>query len=373
MRGVKSGIATPLLLSQVKATAGWLWDAPLPDERVRLVTNALDAVEAAEKDRKENGTAYLRALLSAHYATVATFVPTDVDTRIRHHTWALVESPDALGPMVDVVDEIASLDPRWVSARTVDDERGQALAGHQGEWFSVRAGALGRALALGATEIATRLVEAIDAELERHARVFDEAWKTNAPAERVLRLATILAHNLGDLSRVVEAWPGRPEMAEVRARYVRLGHPDAPSPMPAFVRAGALNKAIMALENHRFLALRKPRALRTSRALLLPIGPWFDAWGETIARSLEQRDVAEVVAALVETHLSSPEQQGILRALAGIHRATRGGIELYVPDLPARIRKDATRGKVREALDVTPEHFSAKMERRYKNERERLG
>lgn len=373
MRAVKSGIATPLLVSQVKATAGWLWETPLADERLGLVTRALDDVEAAERDRKDNGLAYLRALLAAHYATVATFVPTDVDTRIRHHAWALVEDPAALAPMLDVIDEIASLDARWVSARTVDDEHGQPLSGHQGEWFSVRAGALGRALTLGAADAVTRLSEAIDAELERHASIFDQAWKSNAPAERVLRIATILAHNLGDLSRVVEAWPGKPELAELRGRYARLGHPDAPAPVPAFVRAGALNKAIMALENHRFLALRKPRALRTARSMLLPIGPWFDAWGETIARSLDQGDVAEVVAALVETHLSSPDQQGILRALAGIHRATRGGIELYVPDLPARIRKEATRGRVREALDVTPEHFAAKMERRYKNERERLG
>ncbi len=372
MRAVKSGIATPLLVSQVKATAAWLWQ----DERAEVVTRALDAVEEAEKARAENGVPYLRALLAAHFATVATFVPTDVDTRIRHHAWAAVEDPAMLAAMVDVVDEIAALDARWVTERNVDEVEGGAtkrtLCGHDGEWFSVRAGALGRALSLGAKDVAEKLTAAIDDDLARHARMFEEAWKGNAPARRVLSLSTILAHNLGDLSRVVEAWPNRPELAGHRAKYARLGHVDAPVPVRSFVVAGALNKAVMALENHRFLALRKPRALRSSRALLLPLGPWFDAWGEVVARSLEQGDVAEIVTALLETHLSSPEQQGVLRALAGIHRATRGGIELFVPDLPARIRKEATRGKVREALDVTPAHFEAKVDRRYRIEREKL-
>ena len=124
-----------------------------------------------------------------------------------------------------------------------------------------------------------------------------EAYRGGAPARRVLSAATILAHNLGDLSRVVEAWAGKADIADIRARYTRLGHPDSAARRPAFVTAGLLNKALMALENHRFLFLRKPRALRTSRALLLPIGPWFDAWGETIARSATRgRDRAEIVA-----------------------------------------------------------------------------
>lgn len=371
MRGVKSGIATPLLVSQVKATAGWLWE----DARASHITRALDDVEAAERDREANGVAYVRALFAAHFATVATFVPTDVDTRIRHHAWEKVEDPAVLGAMLDELDTVAALDARWVSARTVDDHEGRPLSGHDGEWFSVRAGALGRAAQLGDEALVGRLETAIDDELRRHARVFEDALAKGVPARRTLQTATILAHNLGDLSRVVDAWParaGHEVLARLRARYTRLGHPDAQVPVKAFVVAGALNKAIMALENHRFLALRKPRALRASRALLLPIGPWFDAWGETVARTLDEGDMPDVVTALLETHLSSPEQQGILRALAGVHRATRGGLELYVPDLPARLRKEAMRGKVREALDVTPEHFEAKMDRRLVNERAKV-
>jgi hypothetical protein len=79
---------------------------------------------------------------------------------------------------------------------------------------------------------------------------------------------------------------------------------------------------------------------------------------------LEDRDRAEVLEALLDVHARDANQEGCLRAIAGLHRATRGGIELYVPDLPARMRKDALRGKVRDALDITAEHFAARVERR---------
>src|SRR5262249_47263589 len=156
----------------------------------------------------------------------------------------------------------------------------------------------------------------------------------------------------------------------LRERWMRLGHADA-SARPAFVAAGHINKAIMAVENHRFLPLRKPRALRASRELLLPIGPWFDAWGQRVPRSEapETGDRAEVLAALLEIHARDATQEGCLRAISGLHRATRGGIELYVPDLPARMRKDALRGRVRDVLDVTVDHFASRIDRKYRTAR----
>jgi hypothetical protein len=361
MSAVKGGIAPELVRTQVQNTAAWLWS----DERGRAATNALDGLDAADRDRTAaNGSnAYLRLLLAAHWATVATFVPTDVDARIRHHAWAAMETEAEIATASDVVDAVASWDVRAVSARVVDSAHG-TLSGHDGEWLGVRAGALGRAVALGAKTTVERLVDALDRELEREKRIFDEALARKEAAERVLSIATVIAHNLGDLSRVVDQWPVK--NPAVQARYLRLGHADAPQPRATFVLAGRINKEISALENHRFLALRKPRGLRAARSLLLPIGPWFDGWGESIARAkeIDDRDRAEIVTALLEIHLSSPEQQGCLRALAGIHRATRGGLELYVPDLPARLRKDALRGKVREAIDTAEERFRARMEHR---------
>jgi hypothetical protein len=183
-----------------------------------------------------------------------------------------------------------------------------------------------------------------------------------------LALATTIAHNLGDLSRVVDAWPRSPRAAEFQARYSRLGHADGARHGADFLLAGTLNKELMALENHRFLALRKSRALRRSRALLLPIGPWFDVWGESVSSSehLDDGERGEVVAALVELHLRSPAQEGCLRALAGIHRTTRGGLSSYGAALPARLRKELGRGRIRDAIDVPRERFEARIESRFR-------
>ena len=118
--------------------------------------------------------------------------------------------------------------------------------------------------------------------------------------------------------------------------------------------AGALNKELMAIENHRFLALRKSRGLCRSRALLLPLALGSTAWGESVGCSehLDEPDRAEVVTALLELHLRSPAQEGCLRALAGIHRTTRGGLSRHATALPARLRKEVGRGQVREVIDV---------------------
>jgi hypothetical protein len=358
MAAVKAGIANSVLVGQVRNTASWLWDTPHAAPLVEIFERASD-------DPPADGPGIVRALrlrLAAHYATVATFVPTDVDAHIRHHAWTALGDAEVFAAARSCVDEAAARDASAVSARVTD-----GLSGHDGEWLSVRAGALGRALALGLHGEAETLAGHIDAELDREERAFAAALDEGAPARRTLALATTLAHNLGDLSRVVEAWPKVPDEHELKRRYSRLGHRDGARARARFVLAGLLNKQLMALENHRFLALRKPRALRRSRDLLLPLGPWFDDWGERVARSphLDEGERGGVVTALIELHLSSPLQNGCLRALAGIHRATRGGLSSYLPALPARLRKEAGRGRIREAIDVSRETFEARFEKRF--------
>ena len=276
--------------------------------------------------------------------------------------WLAVADADVFVQAKASVDEAAARDARLVSARVTD-----GLSGHDGEWLSVRAGALGRGLVLGLDDATATLAMEIDAELDRERQAFAAAVARGAPATTTLKLAAAIAHNLGDLSRVVDAWPGAARASELHARYSRLGHADGARHRRDFLLAGTLNKELMALENHRFLALRKPRALRRSRSLLLPVGPWLDAWGETLCRSelLEDADRAEIAAALIELHLRSPAQEGCLRALAAIHRETRGGLAAYGPALPARLRKEIGRGRIREAIDVARERFEARIEARY--------
>jgi hypothetical protein len=354
---LKPGILSSVLVAQVRNTAAWLWADPSSRSLTAIFDSAVDesydSLGALERT--------LRLRLAAHYATVATFVPTDVDAHIRHHMWLSVGDAETFARAKACIDEGGARDAGLVSARVTD-----GLSGHDGEWLSVRAGALGRALVLGLADAAAVLAAEIDAELDREQRAFALALARGAPATTTLALATTIAHNLGDLSRVVEAWPKAARSSDLCARYSRLGHADGGPQRREFLIAGTLNKELMALENHRFLALRKPRALRRSRALLLPVGPWFDAWGETVCRSevLDDADRAEVVAALLELHLRSPTQEGCLRALAAFHRETRGGLRWYGDALPARLRKELRRGRIREAIDVSRERFEARVEGR---------
>jgi hypothetical protein len=358
-KSLKPGILNSVLVEQVRNTAAWLWSDPKCGPLTGIFDAAID--EPLEAPGALERT--LRLRLAAHYATVATFVPTDVDAHIRHHMWMLVCDAETFERAKACIDEAVARDARVVSGRVT-----AGLSGHDGEWLSVRAGALGRALVLGMGDAAALLAAEIDAELDREQRVFAEALERRAPATATLAIATTIAHNLGDLSRVVDAWPKAARSSEYGSRYSRLGHGDGGRPCNEFLVAGAMNKELMALENHRFLALRKPRALRRSRALLLPVGPWFDAWGETVCRSelLDEADRAEVVAALVELHLRSPTQEGCLRALAAFHRETRGGLGSYVEALPARLRKEIGRGRIREAIDISRVRFEARIEGRFR-------
>ncbi len=353
-----SAIAPRVLVEQARSTAAWALE---PREgRGGTFLDALADVEAAERAYPD-GLPYFRALLAAHFCTVATFVPTDVDARIRHHAFVAMDD-STLAAACDIIDEAASWDATLVSARVVSFE-GVAISGIGGEWLAVRAGALGRAGELGATNLVARLTAAIDDELAREHALMG-ALEARGDALDVLRAATTIAHNLGDLSRVVEAWPNQPELGELRVPYTRLGHAPSARFGDRFARAGALNKAVMADENHRFLALRKPRALRRSRDLLLPIGPFFDDWGRTIAThaSLGDRERAEVASALLDIHVSRPTQRGCLRALAAIDAHTRGGLAKLATDhLPARTRKLIASGPIRDALKTPKQTFEERM------------
>jgi hypothetical protein len=351
-----TGIAPDVLFEQVRSTAAWALDGPVKKETTfRAVIADLDSAARAHAEDPP-GLAYFRALLAAHYCTVATFVPTDVDARIRHHAFVPL-SEDALADACDVIDEASAWDVDIVSARVVS-----GLSGHDGEWLAVRAGALGRAITLGAKMLVSRLASSIDEELAREHGVLELLARSDAIAW--LRAVTTIAHNLGDLSRVVEAWPSSAEHETYNVRYARLGHAPSPRFGDAFARAGATNKTVMADENHRFLALRKPRALRASRELLLPIGPFFDGWGRTVAThsALEVTDRAEIVAALLSVHLAKPASRGCLRALAGIDGATGRGLASFESHLPARMRKLLSSGPVRDAVKTREEVFLARMQ-----------
>lgn len=356
----RRGIAPRLLLEQVENTARWALES---DERASWRAWLLAAPSLEEVWRaREARVAYLEVMLAAHFTTVATFVPTDVDSHIRHHIWQEIETQDELEAALVAVDTAASWDPRAVSARVVD-----GISGHAGEWLSVRAGALGRALAIGADDTADKLMSEIDRELEREAEALAAA---EGDFVRALSLSTVSAHNCGDLSRVVTAWKAStPRRDELVARYAALGHEDPSRFGGAHHRAGHVNKVVMASENHRFLALRAPRCLRRARSLLLPIGPFFDRWGQSIGASdlLTPAERGEVLSALLHGLDQGVDRWGYHRAIAGLHATNPGGVDALRPHVAARLRRSLAQGPVRDALRTSEDRFLARMEKAYRS------
>jgi hypothetical protein len=82
------------------------------------------------------------------------------------------------------------------------------LSGHAGEWLSVQAGALGRALALRCDDVVDAQVAAIEAELGREARAVTVVDDRKPGGEvRGLRASSSRSPTTWATSRVIEAWP----------------------------------------------------------------------------------------------------------------------------------------------------------------------
>ena len=141
---IHAGIDPNTLIEQVRNTASWTLSDPYPCAAVfSNVADIRTRWQGSPIDPE-----YFRLLLSAHYATVATFTPTDVDARIRqHHVNALDQ--EGLAVAVRTLFEVAAWSASLVSSRVVR-EGTHEFSGHLGEWMSVAAGALGRAYTLGA-------------------------------------------------------------------------------------------------------------------------------------------------------------------------------------------------------------------------------
>jgi hypothetical protein len=349
-----AGVAPTLLFEQVKSTAPWAISLEPPLPSVQILKKAPELEQRWKKG--EDPESYFVALLAAHFTTVATFVPTDVDQRIRQHAWSEL-SGKRLASAVERVEEVARWDVRPVSERYVTIGK-EVLAGHQGEWLSVMAGALGRALALSDEGIVERTRAWIEAELTREARIVTAARKKGDHRE-LLSVATTVAHNLGDLSRVVDTWRADQIASELGLRYQRLGHEGGARFDGAFVFAGELNKRFMAKENHRFLPLRVPRALRRERPFLLPFGPYFYDWGRTIGSTklLDDQERAEILLALLRVHERRTDEEGCLRAIAGMDSVLDGGVAKLARLLPAEQTSAMARAGVRQALRLSEKDF----------------
>jgi len=342
MAHLPRGIDPQLLLSQVKGTMPYLAeDLALAGHfpPARVLADYAQADPSAPLSHFE----YFRLCVSSHYLTCATPVPTDVDNQIRHKLWPAELPLDTALEMARLVLESRRWDFNQVTARFVCGAEGtpwaqEPLSGHLGEWFTVAAGAycgLRRQAERGnasARAMRAELFAAILDEIQRHSEIFGSLWKAQ-DGIACLKAAAAIAHNFGDLDRVMDMWSLGPEDA-LRRDYYRLAVEPLDSNrklryLGRLWAAGQLYKSqihgsAMALENHRHFALRKPRCLRRRRDILIPTGPFFDDWGLRIAKYLAtpdgkpSEDTLEVALALRRGWEKMPKTMGYGRALRGM-------------------------------------------------------
>jgi hypothetical protein len=318
-----------------------------PDGFLRILANWENMLRPGLRP-EEQLQDYFALCLSCHHATVATFVPTDVDTKIRGIVWRESRDPDVLRPMLRLALASRAWTEDGISIRAV-----RGVSGHNGEQWSAIAGGLGYLLELGDTVSAEEAQAAIEAEIDREQAVFD-ACAAEADAELdLLRLSMTLSHNRGDLTQGMGFWKRTALTAPVMEHLAVRGRFSLAVRVYQFTGLSA--------EGHRHYPLRAVKVLRRSPATLLPLCPFLDEWGGVVAQLEESH---EVLAALVGGCHKIPGQQGYYRAIAGMRSASSGAFDraaARMPNTAQRLLRDA---ELRKLIDVPRVSFESMMRKR---------
>jgi hypothetical protein len=307
---------------------------------------------------------YFALCLACHMASVASFVPTDVDSKIRDALWHPDTDRGALERMAEAVFAARRWDQRVYSARWVAIPGHHPVGGHDGEWLGVAVGALGCFLRLKDDARAARLFAAIDAELARAAAAFCAACAVKDGELDLLRLAAILTHNVGDVDQGLRSWRDQ-ERHPYADRLRRLAHENGAPYDGTYQLAARLYRELLAAEGHRHYPLREVRALRASVEFLLPLGPCFDDWGRKLGAHPEFSMAArgELLAALIAGCRKVPGQMGYYRALAGLQDAL-GNLDVLAKHLPGAAVKALKDPDLRKLIAVKQVSFESTLKKR---------
>jgi hypothetical protein len=321
--------------------------ADSPDGFLRILSSWENMLRP-ERTPEEQLQDYFALCLACHHATVASFVPTDVDTKIRGITWRETRDLEVLRPMLGV-----ALNARWWTEAGISTRSVRGVSGHNGEHWSAIAGGLGRVLELGDTASGEEALAAIEAEIDREQAVFDEVAAERDAELDLLRLAITLAHNRGDLTQGMGFWKRTALTAPVMDHLTTRGR---------FARAVRVYQDTgLSADGHRHYPLRSVKVLRCSPATLLPLSPFLDDWGGVV---VQLEACHEVLAALVTGCQKVEGQQGYYRAIAGMRAASAGDFERAVGRMPNAAQRLVRGGELRKMVDVPRGSFEAMMRKR---------
>jgi hypothetical protein len=373
-------IAPSNLLALVRNTAPFLFDRlaahPLrPGTRLieagghdlgyLEILQGAEALESGALTGDEYIEDYFAYCVACHHATVATFVPTDVDSKIRGLLWRQARGRQTLRRIFYFTLRAMRWSIDGISLRATNLAGLGPVSGHNGEMLSVLAGALGAFLKADDAEYAGQAAEAIHQELEREAAELDFSLRSKGRELDALRIAASLTHNVGDLDQGISFWPNGERHRQARARFARLAHENTKPYLGAYQVAARIYRKAMSAEGHRNYPLRGVKPLRRSADLLLPLAPCLDDWGSLVARhpALSNEDRAEVLAALLHGCRTIPGQRGYYRAIAGLVNTLGAGIEVLTRHFSSKARSDWKDPDTRKQIAVPRVSFESMMKK----------
>lgn len=352
------------LASLAKGPDGWL--AILNGPVLSLLPNTDTPTEAQRID-------YFALCMAAHFSTVATYVPTDVDSKIRGHCWH-DPSDIVLEKQFEILKEallwnVDSVSKRTLKIHPVDPV--YPISGHNGEFLGCLVGAWGAFLRKGNQQFANEAEDLINKELEREANAFKymRSTKPGVIADTVLlKLAAIMTHNVGDVDQGYSYWDNEGKGFEEQfQKYSRLAHERNDRYGGEYARAKLVYKELLAAEGHRNYPLREAKALRSIPDLMLPIGPWLESWGRTIAvhPAISIEDRITIIRQLIRGCDSTsrawcvPNQIGYYRALHGVASAI--SLDRLSKDLDKDCSRVLTSHDMRLQLDLSENAFASRL------------
>jgi len=362
-----SGIAPNLLLRDVEITAPFLFKGEINLEgkdraylaKLVFYKKNLNALKHI------NLTEYFYLCLAAHWATAGTFVPTNVDNQIREGLWKHKDILGHIERMGKLTIESWSWNYEEVTNRkSYNPENGQVMSTHEGTWLSVAIGAYNALVKHKKIALADEVAQAILAEIEKEEKLLLEL-REKRDHINFLRSTALMAHNFGDLDRVIDQWE-MPQDDPFRKRIYKLGHQLNENYSPILTYSGQVNRAFLSVENHRHMSMRQAKCLRRSFKFLIPVGPFMDDWGKTLGESklLSNEEKGEIVACFFEGYKRQDLAFGYARAYRGLLSALPEGLETLAPDLPFDLVAEIKKSKFSLMADLPREEFESEFKTR---------
>lgn len=358
-----NGIAPNILLKHVENTAPFLFKGELNTsgkeraylEKLRFYKKNLKAL--AHIDLSE----YFHICMSAHWSTAGTFVPTDVDNQIRETLWKHKTIKRHIEKMARLTIDSWKWDYEQVTNRkSYNRMNNEIMSTHEGTWLSVAIGAYCALIKHRLTTLADEVANVILAEIQKEQDLLVQL-REDRDHINFLRAAPLMAHNFGDLDRVMVQWNMNTNDPFCK-RIFKLGHQLNESYDPILVYTGKVNKQFSSQENHRHMSMRQPKCLRKSHKFLIPVGPFMDQWGTDLGESdkLSMEEKAEIVTAFYEGYNRQDQAFGYCRAYGALTNSLDGGLNALEAYLPFDIYQGIKKSKFTELANQPKKEFEAK-------------